>query len=146
MTKFLGAVMVAAALVLAIVPVFTDCESDGKMLTTASGKLVSMKCHWTGIAEIAAAIPLAIGGLYALLGGRRKETTRFAAIIGVTSGAVAILLPTVLIGTCGSATMTCNLLMRPTLLSAGIVAIVASTALFFVARDQELPVAPAAAA
>jgi len=145
-SKVLGAVMVVAALVLAIAPVFTDCQSDGKWLTTANGKQVSMKCHWTGIAEIAAAIPLAIGGLYALLGGRRKETTRLAAIVGVASGAVAILLPTFLIGTCGSATMTCNLLMRPILLSAGIVAIVASTALFFVARDQEMPVAPAAAA
>ena len=36
-----------------------------------------MKCHWTGIAEIAAAVPLGIAGIYALR-SRRKETTRFA--------------------------------------------------------------------
>ena len=47
-------------------PVFTDCESHGKMLTTADGRSVSMKCHWAGVAEVAAAIPLALAGTYAL--------------------------------------------------------------------------------
>jgi len=143
MTKVLGAVMILMALVLAIAPVFSDCESTGKLLTTADGRTVSMKCHWTGIAEIAAAIPLAIAGIYALL-GRRKETLRFAAIVGAASGLVAILLPTVLIGTCMNAAMTCNVLMKPILLASGIVALVASVALFFTAREAELP--PAAAA
>jgi hypothetical protein len=101
MKTVLGAVMIVMALVLAIAPVFTDCESQGKMLTTADGRSVSMKCHWTGIAEIAAAIPLGIAGIYALR-GRRKETTRFAGIIGAVSGAMAILLPTFMIGVCGN--------------------------------------------
>jgi len=136
--------MILLALVLAITPVFTDCESQGKMLTTADGRSVSMKCHWTGIAEIAAAIPLGIAGVYALR-GRRKETTRFAGIVGAASGLTAILLPTVLIGTCGNAAMTCNLLMRPTLLASGILAVVASIALFVIAREPELPPAQAAA-
>ena len=101
MKTVLGVVMIVLALVLAIAPVFTDCESQGKMLTTADGRTVSMKCHWTGIAEVAAAIPLGLAGIYALR-GRRKETTRFAAIVGVAAGAMAILLPTALIGTCGN--------------------------------------------
>jgi hypothetical protein len=128
---------------LAIAPVFTDCESTGKMLTTADGRSVSMKCHWTGIAEIAAAIPLAIAGIYALF-GRRKETLRFAAIVGAASGLMAILLPTTLIGMCMNAAMTCNVVMRPILLASGILAIAASVALFFVAREPELPAAQAA--
>ncbi len=36
-----------------------------------------MKCHWAGVAEVAAAIPLGIAGIYALR-SRRKETLRFA--------------------------------------------------------------------
>ena len=64
MKKVLGVVMIVLALVLAIAPIFTDCESQGKMLTTADGRSVSMKCHWTGIAEVAAAIPLALAGIY----------------------------------------------------------------------------------
>ena len=36
-----------------------------------------MKCHWAGVAEVAAAIPLGLAGIYALR-SRRKETLRFA--------------------------------------------------------------------
>jgi hypothetical protein len=144
MRTVLGVVMILLALVLAIAPIFTDCESQGKMLTTADGRSVSMKCHWTGIAEVAAAVPLGIAGIYALI-GRRKETLRFAAIVGAVSGLMAILLPTVLIGTCGNPAMTCNLLMRPTVLASGILAIAASITLFVIAREPELPAAGAAA-
>jgi len=143
MNRFLGVVMILMAVVLAVAPAFTDCESQGKMLTTADGRSVSMKCHWAGVAEVAAAIPLGIAGIYALL-GRRKETTRFATIVGAASGLMAILLPTALIGTCGNAAMTCNLLMRPILLASGILAIVASVALFVIAQEPELPAARAA--
>ena len=144
MTKFLGVVMILMALVLAVAPVFTDCESHGKMLTTADARTVSMKCHWAGVAEVAAAIPLALAGIYALR-SRRKETLRFAGLVGATSGLVAILLPTALIGTCMNASMICNLLMRPILLASGIIAIVASIALIVLAREPELPTAQAAA-
>ncbi len=144
MKTVLGVVMIVLALVMAIAPVFTDCESQGKMLTTADGRSVSMKCHWAGIAEVAAAIPLALAGIWALR-SRRKETTRFAAIVGVAAGATAILLPTALIGTCGNPMMVCNLMMRPILLASGILAIAASIALFVIAREHELPAAPAAA-
>ena len=145
MKPFLGVTMIVLALALAIAPAFTDCESHGKMLTTADGRSISMKCHWAGVAEVAAAIPLGIAGIYALR-SRRKETTRFAAIIGAASGLMAILLPTLLIGTCGNPTMICNLLMRPIVLASGIVAMAASAGLFFVAREPELPAAPVVAA
>ena len=143
MKTILGVMMVLLALVLAIAPAFTDCESHGKMLTTADGRSVSMKCHWAGIAEVAAALPWGVAGLSVLRRGR-KETVRLAAIVGVTAGVAALLLPTVLIGTCGSAMMICNLLMKPILLGSGILAIAASAALFFVARDPEPPMTPAA--
>ena len=144
MKTVLGIIMIVCALGLAIAPAFTDCESAGKMLTTADGRSVSMKCHWAGVAEVAAAIPLGIAGIFALR-SRRKETLRFAAIIGVASGLMAILLPTLLIGTCGNAMMLCNLLMRPILLASGSVAIAASIVLFFTAKEPEAP-APAQAA
>lgn len=136
--------MIVLALVLAIAPVFTDCESQGKMLTTADGRNVSMKCHWTGIAEVAAAVPLGIAGLYALR-GRRREGLRFAALIGAASGLMAVLLPAVLIGTCGNASMVCNLLMRPILLGSGILAIAAGAALFVAAREGQPALVRAAA-
>ena len=135
MVKVVGVLMIVLALVLAIVPGFTDCESQGKVLTTAQGKAVSMKCHWTGRAEIAAAIPLGLAGVFALV-SRRRETKRFAAIVGAASGILAILFATTLIGTCASATMYCNLAMKPVILAAGILAIAVSAVLFVLAREE----------
>jgi hypothetical protein len=132
--------MIILALALAIAPAFTDCESHGKMLTTADGRSISMKCHWAGVAEVAAAIPLGLAGLYALF-GKRKETVRFAGVIGAVSGVMALLLPTLLIGTCASPMMVCNLLMRPILLATGILAIIASIILVFTARESQPPAA-----
>ena len=144
MNKFLGGVMILMALVLAVAPVFTDCQSQGKFLTTADGRNVSMKCHWAGIAEVAVAVPLFLAGIYTLR-NRRKETTRFASLIGVSAGLMAILLPTVLIGTCANAMMYCNVVMRPILLASGIVTIAASIVQFVLAREPEPPAASAAA-
>ena len=45
------AIMVLAVLI-GVVPMFTDCESAGRMLTLEDGRQVSMKCHWTARAEL----------------------------------------------------------------------------------------------
>jgi hypothetical protein len=143
--KVLGIGMIVLALVMAVAPVFTDCLSQGRQLTTQDGRNVPMKCHWSGIAEIGAAVPLALAGVFTLA-SRRRETLRLAAVLGVASGALAILFPTALIGVCGSASMVCNLLMKPILLGTGILAIAASVVLFFLAREQQATLTPAAAA
>jgi hypothetical protein len=140
MSKVLGVLMIVVALTVAIVPVYTDCQSQGRQLTLQDGRNVPMKCHWTGIAEIGAALPLALAGVFAL-GSRRKDSTRFAAIVGAGSSALAIAFPVSLIGVCANPTMVCNLVMRPTLVGAGIVGIVASMALFVLAREPKLPTA-----
>jgi hypothetical protein len=144
MKTVLGVGMIVLALVLAVVPVFSDCLSQGRQLTLQDGRNVPMKCHWAGLAEIGAAVPLALAGVFALR-GRRRETTRVAAAVGAASGVLAILFPTALIGVCGNPAMICNLVMRPTLIAAGVLAIAASIVLFFIAREPELPAAQAAA-
>jgi hypothetical protein len=144
MQKFLGVMMVVLALALAIAPVFTDCQSHGKLLTTADGRSVAMKCHWAGIAEIAAAVPLGMAGVAALT-ARRRETLRFAGLVGVGAAGMALLIPTLLIGTCANPMMACNLLMKPTLLAAGILAIASSAALVVIARELEPALVGAAA-
>jgi hypothetical protein len=144
MNKVMGGLMVLFALVLAIAPAFTDCQSHGKMLTTADGRSIAMKCHWAGIAEIAAAVPLGLAGIYAMF-GRRKDTLRFAGIVGASSALMGILLPTILIGTCANPSMICNVLMRPTLLASGILALVSSAALIMTAREPQFAPAGVAA-
>ena len=62
MNKVFGIALIVVALALAIVPGFTDCQSQGKSISLASGKTVPMKCHWTGVAEIGVAAPLVVVG------------------------------------------------------------------------------------
>jgi hypothetical protein len=145
MNKVIGIGMVALALAVAVVPVFTDCESAGRHITTQDGKAISMKCHWTGIAELGAAAPLALVGILALK-RRRQGTTRVLAGVGAVSGAMAILFPTVLMGVCMNALMPCAMIMRPALVAAGILAIASSAVLAFVAgRAPAVEAAPAGA-
>jgi hypothetical protein len=116
--KVTGALMIALALIVGIVPFFTDCQSQGRVLTLANGREIPMKCHWTGLAEIALAIPLLAMGVF-LVFSKRAESMRNLSLTAVVTGVLIILLPTALIGVCGSAQMICNSVMKPTLILLG---------------------------
>ncbi len=125
MKKITGALIIVLALAIGIVPLFTDCLSQGKALTTTSGAVVPMKCHWTSIAEIGVAIPLAVVGVLYMF-SKRKETNGVLGVFGVTLGALAIAFPTVLIGVCSNPMMLCNMVEKPALILGGGLAILAS--------------------
>lgn len=125
MNKSMGILIIALALVIAIVPIFTDCLANGKTLTTADGRSVPMKCHWTAIAEIGLAIPLALVGVLNFT-SKRKESLRSLNLIGLTLGTLVILFATVLIGVCPNPMMACNMIEKPTLILSGIVVMAAS--------------------
>jgi len=134
--KINALLLVLLALVISIVPFFTDCSSQGRVLTLQNGRTIPMKCHWTGRAELAVALPLAVvGALLAL--SKRKETRRFLAIVGAFLGLAAILLPLAFIGVCSSAEMTCKMIMEPVLILAGIVVIAVSGLVLFQSRGPE---------
>jgi len=104
------------ALVIGIVPQVTECPSQ------------VMKCHWTAMAEIGVAVPLALLGILAAA-NRRKGTLGALSILGLALGALAILFPTALIGVCANPMMLCNMVMKPSLILAGIVTMAASLGL-----------------
>lgn len=141
MNKTMGILMIVLALVIAIVPLFTDCLANGRTLTTTDGRSVPMKCHWTAIAEIGLAIPLALVGVFNLT-SKRKETFSTLNILGIALGALVVLFPTVLIGVCANAMMPCNMIEKPTLILSGILVMGAS--LVALAGSRKL-VEPAAA-
>jgi hypothetical protein len=116
--KVAASLIMILAVVIAVVPMFTDCESAGRMLTLADGREISMKCHWTGRAELGLGLPiLAVGAM--MMFSRRKESRRYLGIAGTTLGVVAILLPTSLIGVCMNPDMPCVSTMKPALILAG---------------------------
>ncbi len=123
-TRFLGIALIIFAIGLATIPQFTTCESQGKSIQLANGKTIPMKCYWTGQAELGTAIPIvAVGSL--MIANRRKENLRYLGIMGIILGALAISLPTFLIGTCSSG-MPCHTVMKPSLVLLGSLAVVAS--------------------
>ena len=159
--KVLALLIVLAGLVIAIVPQFTNCEAkaDAKstasagartavvtpsadaaepatvfasVTTVASSSIVpKMKCLWSARGGLVVGITLVLaGGL--LFFARRKETRRALALVSACLGLFAILVPTSLIGTCGSEAMICNTTMKPIMMVAGGIALAASVALLVV--------------
>jgi hypothetical protein len=133
--KVIGIALIVLALAIIIVPMFTDCESQGKYLTTSTGKEISMKCHWAGLAEIATGVPLLAVGIIMLL-TRRKSNLYILGIIGVVMGVLTIMFPSNIIGVCQTPTMLCNTAMRPALIILGVLAIVGSAGIMLWARKS----------
>jgi hypothetical protein len=134
--KVLAVVIIVLAVLIAVVPQFTDCLSQGRQLTLDSGKNVPMKCHWTAIAELVLGIILGVLGIEMFF-SRHKETHMALGILGVVLGAFVILVPTILIGVCMSAEMLCNSVMRPTLILAGSLVAVISLAVTIISGRQD---------
>jgi hypothetical protein len=139
MFKIIAIIIVILALVVIIVPQFTNCSAEGKTLTLQNGKTVAMKCAWSARAELALGIPLlALGVLMAV--SRRKETIRSLSILDVILGVLVILIPTSMIGVCASAAMDCNSILKPTMIVCGILVILAGlAALVLNERKKENP-------
>ena len=136
MNRVLGIALVGLALAIAIVPHFTDCYSQGHLLTLANGNTQPMKCHWTAQAEIAVGIPLV--GVGAMLSfSRRRGIASGLSVMGIMLGAMALALPYSLIGTCAAPTHICNTAMKPALTALGSVAIVGSLGAMVLARKLD---------
>lgn len=116
--KIIGGSLIVLALLIGIVPMFTDCASQGRSLTLANGREIPMKCHWTGLAELALAAPLLMVGAL-MITSKGAESLRNLSLTGGVAGILVILLPSTLIGVCANPDMRCNALMRPSLILAG---------------------------
>jgi hypothetical protein len=127
MFKIAAVVIIVLALVVALVPAFTNCSYNGKVLTLQNGKTVAMKCTWSAKAELALGVPLLGVGVLMLV-SRRKETIRAMSILGVVLGVLVILIPTSLIGVCASADMNCNAILKPTMIVSGIILVMVGLA------------------
>jgi uncharacterized membrane protein (UPF0136 family) len=138
--KMPALVLILLAVAIVVVPIFTDCESQGRAIKTADGRLIPMKCHWTAQAALGVGLPLAtVGGLMGF--AKRKESQRNLAITGLALGAVVILLPTALIGVCASSDMLCNSIMKPSLILGGTLVMATALAGLVASRPSLEPAA-----
>jgi hypothetical protein len=138
--KVIGAVLIILALIVAIAPMLTDCQSQGKSIVLENGKTVAMKCHWSGVAELVVAVPLLVLGVMEMV-NRNSLVNRYLSILGIIFGIFIILIPTNLIGVCVNPEMICSSVMRPILLLCGVLVIVASSiGLWISFKSQDKPV------
>ncbi len=124
--KYLGIPIFALALVVGILPQFTDCAG---LLKLANGMTAPMRCHWTAIAELALAVPLAAIGAMMFF-SKTRENGRSLSILAGILGVFVVLMPTTLIGVCKSNMMACRNLMLPALVITGALIVVASVIFF----------------
>lgn len=116
--KITGIVTAVLGLLTALIPtqIFKVCEAmDGKF----------MKCHWTSQVEVAIGIATAVLGILILLSKEKAAASAYA-VASAINGVLVILIPTVVIGVCGSPDMSCNSGTRPALIIAGALIIVVS--------------------
>ena len=115
-TKITGIVIALLGLLTALIPtvIFKVCAAmDGKF----------MKCHWTSQVEVALGIAVLVLGLLIVLAKENAASSAYAAASAI-NGVLVILIPTVVIGVCGSADMPCNSGTKPALIIAGALIIV----------------------
>ena len=114
--KITGIVIALLGLLTALIPtvIFKVCAAmDGKF----------MKCHWTSQVEVALGITVLVLGLLIVLAKENAASSAYAAASAI-NGVLVILIPTVVIGVCGSADMPCNSGTKPALIIAGALIIV----------------------
>jgi hypothetical protein len=116
--KLSSILIIILAVLIGVLPLFFNCQHDGKMLTLENGKQIPMKCYWTArVSTALALILLAVGVLLWI--SQKPETLRVLNILGIIIGVIVILLPTWIIGVCSHPGASCSLVMKPALIFMG---------------------------
>ena len=98
-----------------------------------------MKCHWTGRVETALGVTVIVLGVVIAISGQ-KAFAAAASLASAINGVLVVLIPTVIIGVCGSAEMSCNAGTKPALIIAGaltVIAGVSDTLLYLVSKKAD---------
>ncbi|MBR2991816.1 MAG: DUF4418 family protein [Clostridiales bacterium] len=130
-SKITGIVIAVLGLITALIPtvIFKVCEAmEGKF----------MKCHWTSQTEVAIGIVTLVLGVLIIL-TKEKAAAAAYSVASAINGLLVILIPTVVIGVCGSADMPCHSGTKPALIIAGALIVVVAlihTALYLTSKKK----------
>lgn len=114
-----GISAVILGILLALIPIVIFPVCTGK-IELMNGKTLFMKCHWTAMAELMIGILIVSNGI--LLIGFKKHETRIAlSIMLFLTALIALLVPTVVIGMCETATMACRVGTEPALIVVSVI-------------------------
>lgn len=117
-----GIIAIVFGAFLALIPlvILPVCSN---MIEMMNGKSLFMKCHWTAMAELLAGILIVFDGI--LLIGFKKQETRIAlSIMLLLFGLTALLITTIVIGMCETATMPCRVGAKPALIVVSVLTMV----------------------
>jgi hypothetical protein len=110
-TRIFGILISLLGALTALIPIwiFPVCE---KLIETAAGGTVLMKCHWSGQAEIGIGLLVLCSGILLVL--LRSPHVRIGvSLMSALSAVLGIAVPAFLIGGCAMETMTCRISTFP---------------------------------
>jgi hypothetical protein len=132
-----GIVLIGLGVLLAAGPwtIFPVCEAlDPPMyVTTSTGKQLPMPCGYTARAEIGVGALVVLGGVGMML-AKSPGTRKGLAWMGLGAGALAIAIPTALIGVCANQSHPCVLETQPALILIGATVAMLSIIILWKAR------------
>lgn len=117
-----GIIAVALGMLVAFIPtfIFPVCNN---MIELMNGKTLFMKCHWTAMAEILVGVLILCNGIM-LMGFKKRETRMALSIMLFIHGLAVMLIPTVVIGMCETATMACRVGTGPALIVVSVITMI----------------------
>jgi hypothetical protein len=134
--KISSILIILLALLIGILPLFFNCQHDGKMLTLENGKQIPMKCYWTARSSAAMGVILLVVGI-ALGRSHQRETQRVLNVLGMVLGTIIILFPTWIIGVCSHPDASCDLVMKPALVFMGSLVVLIGLVGFLISFKKE---------
>lgn len=117
-----GIITIVLGALVALIPqlIFPVCTGTIELM---NGKTLFMKCHWTAMTELLVGILIVLDGILIII--FKKQETRLAlSIILFLFGLTSLLISTLVIGMCETATMPCRIGTEPAIIVVSVIIMV----------------------
>lgn len=125
-----GIIAIVLGVLITLIPIviFPVCTDKIELM---NGKTIFMKCHWTAMSELLVGILIVLTGILIIL-FKKRETRLALSIILFLFGLTSLLMSTVVIGMCQTATMPCRIGTEPALIVASVITMVVGIGNIFI--------------